>query len=135
MRREALREAWAIRISLGAQFFPFLNCFQECYYWENMAKGSIAELLEKLQAYETKEHTAEVQKAFELAKGSYGNELRESKKFCIKHLVEVAGIVAELRLDCNAVSAALLHDAISDEKISSAEIEKTINKETATLVD
>lgn len=100
-----------------------------------MAKGSIAELLETLQKYEIKEHTAEVQKAFELARGIYGNELRESKKFCIKHLVEVASIVAELKLDCNAVSAALLHDAVADGKISAAEIEKTINKETATLVD
>jgi len=47
-----------------------------------MAKGSIAELLKTLQKYETKEHIAEAQKAFELARGLYGNELRESKKFC-----------------------------------------------------
>ena len=100
-----------------------------------MAKGSIAELLETLQKYETKEHIAGAQKAFELARGIYGNELRESKKFCIKHLVEVAGIVAGLRLDCNAVSAALLHDAVADGRISAAEIEKATNRETAALVD
>ncbi len=100
-----------------------------------MAKGSIAELLETLQGYEQKAHIAEVQKAFELAKGLYGNELRESKKFCIKHLVEVAGILAELRFDCNAVSAALLHDAVFDGKTSVERIEQLINKETAGLVD
>lgn len=100
-----------------------------------MAKGSIAELLGTLQGYETGEHTAEVQKAFELAKGLYGNELRESRKFCIKHLVEVAGIVAELRLDFNAVSAALLHDAVAEGRISPAGIEKATNRETASLVD
>ena len=99
-----------------------------------MAKGSIAELLETLQKYETKEHIAEAQKAFELARGLYGNELRESKKFCIKHLVEVAGIVAELRLDCNAVSAALLHDAVFDGKTTIERIEQLINRETAGLV-
>ncbi|MBI2530499.1 MAG: bifunctional (p)ppGpp synthetase/guanosine-3',5'-bis(diphosphate) 3'-pyrophosphohydrolase [Candidatus Diapherotrites archaeon] len=100
-----------------------------------MAKGSIAELLETLQGYETDEHIAGVQKAFELARGLYGSELRESRKFCIKHLVEVAGIVAGLRLDCNAVSAALLHEAVADGKITAEEIEKATNRETAALVD
>ncbi len=99
-----------------------------------MAKGSIAELLGTLQEYETEEHIAGARKAFELAKGIYGNELRESKKFCIKHLVEVAETVAELRLDFNAVSAALLHDAIAEGRISTEGIEKATNRETAALV-
>src|SRR5207237_972844 len=51
------------------------------------------------------------------------------------HPVQVAGIIAEMRLDVPSIATGLLHDTVEDTLATLEQIEETFGAEIATLVD
>lgn len=74
-------------------------------------------------------------KAYEIAKQAHREQKRKSGEPYIVHPVQVACILAELRLDRETIAAALLHDVIEDTNISRKEIEETFGPEILFLVE
>ena len=74
-------------------------------------------------------------KAYEIAKQAHREQKRKSGEPYIVHPVQVACILAELRLDRETIAAALLHDVIEDTNISRKEIEETFGSEILFLVE
>ena len=60
----------------------------------------------------------EIQRAFEFAEIHHEGQMRRSGLPYIDHLLSVACILAELRLDTTTIVAALLHDTIEDTDLS-----------------
>ena len=76
-----------------------------------------------------------IYKAYKFAFEAHKNQLRLSGEEYIIHPLEVAKILANLKLDTSTIAAALLHDVIEDTKITSDTIKNEFNEETASLVD
>lgn len=87
----------------------------------------------------TKEQLAKSEKqlahAFELAKKAHDGQFRKSGDPYITHPVAVAEILAEIGLDANALSAALLHDTVEDTSYTLDFLRKEFGEEVSLLVD
>ncbi|MBQ6585629.1 MAG: bifunctional (p)ppGpp synthetase/guanosine-3',5'-bis(diphosphate) 3'-pyrophosphohydrolase [Coriobacteriales bacterium] len=78
---------------------------------------------------------ARLRRAYEFAKAAHKGQLRKSGEPFINHPVEVALILAELRMDADTIAAALLHDVVEDTTCDIAQIEREFGSDVAELVD
>lgn len=76
-----------------------------------------------------------IRRAFILASGVHKDQKRKSGEPYINHPVEVAFILAELRMDTDSICAALLHDTVEDTSTSLEEVSDSFGPTVATLVD
>src|ERR1700746_3418027 len=76
-----------------------------------------------------------VRRAYEIAAERHRDQLRSSGAPYLTHLLEVAHILADMRLDAITLTAALLHDAIEDTEYPVSRIEERFGVEVARLVE
>ena len=95
---------------------------------------SFAALLDKL-AYLGKPELKLIREAFKFADEAHLGQFRASGEPYITHPIAVAGLVADWRLDAQAVMAALMHDAMEDCGITKSELIARFGAPTADLVD
>lgn len=92
-------------------------------------------IVEKYKSYNIVVDEAKIKKAIEFAVKYHGMQQRESGAPYYSHPLEVAEIIAEMRLDTDSIVTAILHDTIEDTDLTLEEIEQTFGKDVAKLVD
>ena len=103
---------------------------------ENEIAITIDELLGKAKTYLPESKIAAIKEAYEFAAAAHKGQERKSKEPYIVHPLQVAMFLAELRLDANALVAALLHDVVEDcHHIGIEDISLRFGEEAAKLVD
>jgi GTP pyrophosphokinase len=95
----------------------------------------LEELLEKLRINRPSEDPWMVRRAYEIAAERHHDQFRSSGDPYLSHLLEVAHILADMRLDATTLTAALLHDAIEDTEYPVARIEERFGADVAHLVE
>jgi len=75
-----------------------------------------------------------LRRAFEFAAEQHRGQLRQSGEPYMTHPLEVAHLLADMRLDVTALCAALLHDVVEDTKIPIEQIRERFGEEVARLV-
>lgn len=81
------------------------------------------------------EDAAKAERAYCFAAEKHSDQKRRSGELYINHPVEVAIILAELKMDCDVVCAALLHDTVEDTQTSLADVTDLFGATVAELVD
>src|SRR5215469_485409 len=81
---------------------------------ERLLDARLAELLEKLKKNRPSDDPWLVRRAYEIAAERHRDQLRKSGDPYLTHLLEVAHILADMRMDSVTLAAALLHDVIED---------------------
>ena len=76
-----------------------------------------------------------IRRAWEFCKQQHEGQLRASGEPYIIHPLEVARVLAELKMDSTAIAGGLLHDAVEDTDVTSAEIAKRFNEQVAHIVE
>ena len=94
----------------------------------------LEELLEKLRKNRPSEDPWLVRRAYEIAAERHRDQLRSSGDPYLTHLLEVAHILADMRMDATTLTAALLHDVIEDTEFPLSRIEERFGAEVARLV-
>src|SRR6266853_2104422 len=102
---------------------------------ERQLDARLDELLEKLRKNRPSEDPWMVRRAYEIAAERHHDQLRSSGDPYLTHLLEVAHILADMRLDATTLTAALLHDAIEDTEYPVSRIEERFGIEVARLVE
>src|SRR6267142_3728482 len=102
---------------------------------ERQLDARLDELLEKLRKNRPSEDPWMVRRAYEIAAERHHDQLRSSGDPYLTHLLEVAHILADMRLDAITLTAALLHDAIEDTEYPVSRIEERFGVEVARLVE
>jgi len=93
------------------------------------------ELVERVLSYQPNADEALLNRAYVYAMKAHGNQKRASGASFFSHPLEVATILAEMRLDDATIATALLHDTIEDTETTRGEIDAMFGREIGTLVD
>jgi RelA/SpoT family (p)ppGpp synthetase len=95
----------------------------------------VTRLSNTLENYLDAEHVAQCLRAYEFGAAAHKGQFRKSGEAYICHPVAVAISLAEIRMDADGITAAILHDVVEDTAISKQEIATQFNNEVAELVD
>ena len=92
-------------------------------------------LFKSLTGYLKPEDVAQLASAYQFSESAHEGQFRRTGDPYIVHPLAVANILAELHLDPQALTAALLHDVMEDTSVTKSEISKKFGKSVAELVD
>lgn len=124
---------------LGRPYAPERSMAANAKRGENRASRTpeerFAELLELTGAYMNDADLGMLQRAFEFANSAHRGQCRKSGEPFIIHPIEVGIILADLRMDAETITAALLHDTVEDTDVTPLQVEKTFNDQVRQLVE
>ncbi len=92
-------------------------------------------LSELIGKYMSEADREKAERAYCFAAEKHRDQKRRSGELYINHPVEVAIILAELKMDCDVVCAALLHDTVEDTETSLADVAGIFGETVGELVD
>lgn len=93
------------------------------------------ELIAKVRAYHPRVRSELLGMAYDFAKQQHGEQSRDSGEAYYSHPVQVASLLADVRLDEVTIVAGLLHDVVEDTQIDIGDIEVRFGADVAELVD
>lgn len=91
--------------------------------------------LEKKLDYLSAEDLKTVHRTYDFAAHAHEGQTRQTGEPYVGHALETAGFIADLKLDYEAIAAALLHDVCEDTTCNQLEIKKEFGPKIAELVD
>jgi GTP diphosphokinase / guanosine-3',5'-bis(diphosphate) 3'-diphosphatase len=96
---------------------------------------TIADLVERVRGYTPTAPVEVIQKAYEFSAEVHKGQRRASGEPYLTHPLQVASIIADMRLDVPSIATGLLHDTVEDTLATLPQIEETFGSEIAALVD
>ncbi len=102
---------------------------------ERLIGERFAALLHQVQANRPHEDVSLIRKAWEFCVNHHAGQVRASGEPYIVHPLEVAEVLAEIKLDATAIAAGLLHDAVEDTPATNEEIEAEFGDQVAHIVE
>jgi GTP pyrophosphokinase len=92
-------------------------------------------LLRRVQANRPTEDVSLIRKAWDFCVQHHQGQMRASGEPYVIHPLEVAEVLAEVKLDSTAIAAGLLHDAVEDTPATNEEIEAGFGDQVAHIVE
>ncbi len=96
---------------------------------------NLSGLLDKVREYNPAADVGTVQRAYEFSAEMHRGQKRKSGEPYLVHPLEVAGLIADLRLDVPSIATGLLHDTVEDTLTTLSQVESLFGSEIASLVD
>src|SRR3954471_22327623 len=93
------------------------------------------DILERVNTYRPEADLDLIKKAYVYSAKVHQGQVRKSGEPYLVHPLEVAGILAQLKLDEASIVTGLLHDTIEDTLATEAELTELFGPEIASLVD
>ncbi len=93
------------------------------------------ELVELVKSYDPKADEDALNRAYVYSMKAHGAQLRASGDPYFSHPVEVAGLLAQMKLDTASIVTGLLHDTVEDTVATLEDIEKLFGPDIGRLVD
>src|SRR3954447_15636185 len=93
------------------------------------------DILQRVSSYHPDPDLDIIKKAYVYSAKVHQGQIRKSGEPYLIHPLEVAGILAELKLDEASIVTGLLHDTIEDTLASAEELTELFGKEITELVD
>lgn len=93
------------------------------------------QVMDLCREYMNPDHLAFVKKAYDFAAYVHKDQRRQSGEPYIIHPVQVAGILAKLKMDPETVASGYLHDVVEDTKITLGDINEVFGHDVAVIVD
>lgn len=93
------------------------------------------EVIARVSKYMNAEHVEMVVKACHFATVAHQNQTRQSGEPYIMHPIQVAGILADLNMDPETVSAGFLHDIVEDTGVTLSDVRELFGDDVALIVD
>ena len=93
------------------------------------------QLLTKVAANRPKDDLDIIRKAYEFSLKHHQGQIRASGEPYLVHPLEVALVLADMKLDSTAISAGLLHDAIEDTDVTHEDVRRGFGDQVAHIVE
>ncbi|MDG2107594.1 MAG: bifunctional (p)ppGpp synthetase/guanosine-3',5'-bis(diphosphate) 3'-pyrophosphohydrolase [Woeseiaceae bacterium] len=101
----------------------------------NKRDHGVSRLVKTLESYLPEDQLKTITAAYEFGAKAHAGQSRKTGEAYITHPIAVAQELAEMRLDAQAITAAILHDTVEDTTASLNEISEKFGNEVALLVD
>jgi len=95
----------------------------------------ITDILDKTQAYLSPDELELIEKAYVFSATVHQGQMRLSGEPYLTHPMEVAGILADMKLDAASIITGLLHDTVEDTLTTLDQLNAAFGKDVAQLVD
>ncbi|MGZ3724232.1 MAG: RelA/SpoT family protein [Pseudobdellovibrio sp.] len=96
---------------------------------------NVAELCEKIKSYHAAAPVHIIEKAYAFSEKAHEGQMRRSGEPYISHPLNVAGILADLKLDIDTIVTGLLHDTVEDTEVTLEDVKREFGDTVAALVD
>src|SRR4029450_10785479 len=96
---------------------------------------TLGDLIDKVRTYNPTAPFDVLERAYAFSAEVHHGQRRASGEPYLTHPLQVAGIIADMRLDVPSVATGLLHDTVEDTLATQEQIESTFGAEIAGLVD
>ncbi|MGQ2282178.1 RelA/SpoT family protein [Apilactobacillus kunkeei] len=93
------------------------------------------DLFKEISSYMNEQHVGMVKKAYEFASICHKDQFRQSGEPYIVHPIQVASILATLKMDPETVSAGLLHDVVEDTGAELSDVAELFGNDIELIVD
>ncbi|RMF94638.1 MAG: bifunctional (p)ppGpp synthetase/guanosine-3',5'-bis(diphosphate) 3'-pyrophosphohydrolase [Candidatus Schekmanbacteria bacterium] len=93
------------------------------------------EIIDKVLTYLPNANQGIIRKAYVFSARAHKDQLRASGEPYLSHSLEVASILADMKMDVDTIAAGILHDTIEDTPVTLQDIETMFNPTIALLVD
>jgi len=93
------------------------------------------DLMKKLEANRPNDDLEIVRKAYEFSQKVHAGQSRASGQPYLVHPLEVACVLAEMKMDPISIAAGLLHDSVEDTSVTIVEIRKEFGEQVAHIVE
>jgi GTP pyrophosphokinase len=97
--------------------------------------GRFEALVRRIHANRPSEDTSLIRKAWEFCVQHHEGQMRASGEPYITHPLEVAEVLAEMKMDATAIAAGLLHDSVEDTPATHEEIASGFGEQVAHIVE
>ncbi len=101
----------------------------------DLLRDKFGELIETVRKNRPSDDTEIIRKAWDYCLENHSGQLRASGEPYVLHPLEVALVLAEMKLDSTAIAAGLLHDAVEDTIVTSEDIYARFGEQVAHIVD
>jgi GTP pyrophosphokinase len=96
---------------------------------------TLEDLLAEVRQYLTPHDMETIQRAYNVANQAHMGTIRRSGEPYIHHPLEVALLLADMRIDADSIVAALLHDVVEDTDFTLDELRRQFGDAVANIVD
>ncbi|GKT03290.1 RelA/SpoT family protein [Furfurilactobacillus sp. WILCCON 0119] len=93
------------------------------------------EVMTQVGTYMNDDHVAEVREAYDFAARVHADQQRQSGEAYIMHPIQVAAILADLKMDPATVEAGFLHDVVEDTVATLDDLRELFGNDVAEIVD
>ena len=93
------------------------------------------DLLKKVRANRPNDDLELIRKAYDYSLKSHKGQNRASGEPYLVHPLEVANVLAEMKLDASAIAAGLLHDAVEDTRVTIDDVTREFGAQIAHIVE
>lgn len=100
-----------------------------------VATARFRDLIATVRANRPSDDIEVIRKAWEYCLEQHNGQLRASGEPYVLHPLEVAQVLAEMKLDSTAIAAGLLHDAVEDTPVTTADVASRFGEQVAHIVE
>ena len=93
------------------------------------------DIVDQVLSYHPEAEVSLIEKAYVYSAKAHAGQVRLSGEPYLMHPLEVAGILAKMKLDVFSIASALLHDTLEDTDTSLADLERLFGNEVTQIVD
>ncbi len=101
----------------------------------DMLAAKFGELIETVRKNRPSDDTEIIRKAWDYCLEHHNTQKRASGEPYVLHPLEVAQVLAEMKLDSTAIAAGLLHDAVEDTPVTTEDISERFGEQVAHIVE
>lgn len=92
-------------------------------------------VIDAVSSYMNKDHVAIVERAYKFAAVAHKDQIRQSGEPYIMHPIQVAGILANLKMDPTTIASGFLHDIVEDTGVTLDDVRELFGDDVAMIVD
>jgi GTP pyrophosphokinase len=104
-------------------------------FQQNFKASRFRDLMKQVRANRPNDDLVVIERAYEYAIQHHDGQHRASGEPYVVHPIGVAQILADMKLDPNAIAAGLLHDLVEDTSVTIVDIRKEFGEQVAHLVE
>lgn len=93
------------------------------------------DLTKAVSAYRPNDDLEIIRRAYDVSLQNHTGQSRASGEPYVVHPLEVAMILADMKMDANAIAAGLLHDCVEDTSVTIVDVRKEFGEQVAHLVE